>query len=127
MARFKARKLGLAAVVVLAIGIALLAFWQNHLLTAEAAEEDSTYIVQSGDSVVSIADKLGVSATALAAANKLQVTDFLFRNQVLTVPAEGDSSEMSDAATDAVRPARQLPATSRMIRQQPKPPRKAKK
>ncbi len=58
--------------------------------TAEAtpAPADATYKVQKGDTPHSIADKLGVSETALIARNKIRA-DSLKIGQVLIVPAKG--------------------------------------
>jgi LysM repeat protein len=47
----------------------------------------STYTVQPGDGLISVASTLGVSETDLATANGLSPTDWLVVGQVLRVPA----------------------------------------
>src|SRR5436190_18648888 len=106
MARFKARVLGLVAVFAIAIAIAFFGFWQEHLLTAQAAEEETTYVVQGGDSLYNIARKYRISINALAAANGLAVTDTLLKRQELIIPTSG----VSGASQDARAPSTATPA-----------------
>ena len=101
MARIKARVVGLVTVAALAIGIAALSLWQSELTTAQAAQDESTYIVQKGDSLYSIAHKLNVSLDALAAANGLPTNAILNRKQELTVPSTQPSTAAIQVASAA--------------------------
>ena len=55
----------------------------------QAAGEPEIYIVQAGDSLGGIADKLGVTMAELVEANNLDNPDFLFTGQRLVVPGTG--------------------------------------
>lgn len=48
-----------------------------------------TYVVQSGDTLIGLADRFGVSREALAAANGISPTGFLYIGQVLKIPQPG--------------------------------------
>lgn len=49
----------------------------------------SSYLVQDGDSISVVAERHGVSATALAAANDLDVSGWLLRGSTIHIPAAG--------------------------------------
>ena len=69
--------------------LAFLALVQtNH---AAAQSPGGTYIVRSGDTLVSIAAQLGISVEELAAANDLTDVDVLDIGQILRIPAENAS------------------------------------
>ncbi len=91
MARFKARAVGLVTVSVIAIGLALVTFWQEKLSTVQAAQQDSIYVVEKGDSLFTIANKLDVSLEALAIANGLAPNSTLHKKQELTIPSTGST------------------------------------
>lgn len=57
------------------------------------------YKVQSGDTLLGLAGRFGVSASALAAANKLTVTSNLLKGSTLTIPAKGQTSSTQVAKT----------------------------
>lgn len=45
-----------------------------------------TYIVQNGDNIITLAARFGITTEALAAANRISPTSFLYIGQVLTIP-----------------------------------------
>lgn len=45
-----------------------------------------TYIVQNGDNIITLAARFGITTEALAAANGISPTSFLYIGQVLTIP-----------------------------------------
>lgn len=49
----------------------------------------TTYLVQEGDSLTLVASRFGVSVAALAAANGLSTSSYLYIGQELTIPAPG--------------------------------------
>src|SRR5690349_2599799 len=101
MARFKARAVGLVTVLAFAIGIASLSVWQARQHTAQAAQDDSTYVVKRGDSLIFIARELGITVEELAAANGLAVNAPLLRQQVLIIPS-ADTSPADAPAADSL-------------------------
>ncbi len=62
----------------------------------------ATYVVQAGDTLASIADRLGVSTSSLAAANNLANPDSIIIGQVLSIP--GGSSRSATAKQYTVQP-----------------------
>jgi LysM repeat protein len=60
--------------------------------------QGSEYVVQNGDSLSGIADRFGVPAAAIMAANKLDNPDFVFVGQRLTIPS-GDTTAAPPTAT----------------------------
>jgi LysM repeat protein len=64
----------------------LVVFVALAALPAFAQQGATTYIVQPGDSLTSIAARYGVTVDALAAANNLTVTTRLFVGQQLVIP-----------------------------------------
>jgi LysM repeat protein len=93
--------MGLATVAAIAIGIATLFWWQEPLLTAQAAQNGSIYVVEKGDSLHSIAQKLGVRVETLAAANNLPVNTILLRKQELIIPTSNGDHAMTMADTSS--------------------------
>ena len=69
--------------VVVLLVIALLA------PAASPASADSTYVVQRGDTLFSIAVRFGVTVPALQAANGIANPNLIFVGQVLTIPGPG--------------------------------------
>src|SRR5574342_661676 len=59
------------------------------LPAAGPAFADTTYIVQSGDTLSAIAQRFGVSLSALIAANNLTNPNLIFVGQRLTIPGPG--------------------------------------
>jgi len=72
------------------------------------------YIVQPGESWNSIAQKFGVSAEALRAANPRAVRPglVLFRNEQLIIPAQPDSTSAAATPSTPTAPAPQTPAAT---------------
>lgn len=56
-----------------------------------AASADSTYRVQPGDTLISIAARYGTSVDAIVAANHLASRSTIYAGQVLTIPSPGSS------------------------------------
>ncbi len=56
---------------------------------AQPASADTTYIVQRGDTLFSIAVRFGVSVAALTAANGIANPNLIFVGQALTIPGPG--------------------------------------
>ena len=56
---------------------------------ARPASADTTYIVQRGDTLFSIAVRFGVSVAALTAANGISNPNLIFVGQALTIPGPG--------------------------------------
>lgn len=63
----------------------------------------ATYTVQANDSLTSVAARFGVSIQALAAANGLSVSSYLYVGQVLTIP--GTAQQPSKATSTPQPPA----------------------
>lgn len=57
-------------------------------LTPTPEASDVTYIVQSGDTLTSIAKRYGVTIQAIAVANNLSNPDFVWVGQVLVIPTD---------------------------------------
>lgn len=75
--------------------------------TVSAQGQGETYIVQSGDSLVKIAARYGVSVNSLAAINGITNPALVYVGQRLVIPAAGSSLPMpsrpsSDAGTHVV-------------------------
>jgi uncharacterized surface protein with fasciclin (FAS1) repeats len=68
---------------------------------AAPAADGTTYTVKKGDSLRSIAKKLGVELDALAQANGLQPNSTLYRQQVLVVPTGDMAPSDAPAAPEA--------------------------
>ncbi len=62
----------------------------------------ATYVVQAGDTLASIADRLGVSTSSLATANNLTNPDSIIIGQVLSIP--GASSRSASTKQYTVQP-----------------------
>mgnify|MGYP006295945037 CR=1 FL=1 len=78
---------------------------------APPAEGDasSTYIVQPGDTLMSIAARHGVSASTLAAANGLALTSWVYVGQRLTIPGQqADPPPTAPGGTYTVQPGNTL-------------------
>lgn len=101
MARFKPRGLGLATVLAIAIGFATFALWQERPMTVQAAQESATYTVKGGDSLYSIAHKLGISVIALADANGLAINTPLSRGLALIIPTSSRADDAAQATGNA--------------------------
>lgn len=56
-----------------------------------------TYVVQSGDNIITLASRFGLTPEALAAANGISPTSFLYIGQVLTIP--GRNQQPAPTAT----------------------------
>ncbi|MEP7357265.1 MAG: LysM domain-containing protein, partial [Anaerolineales bacterium] len=56
---------------------------------AGPASADTTYIVQRGDTLFSIAVRFGVTVSALSAANGIANPNLIFVGQALTIPGPG--------------------------------------
>jgi LysM repeat protein len=67
------------------------------------------YTVQSGDSLIGLANKFGVTQQALAAANGLQAFDHLFIGQVLKIPGASQPQPQPTAAPAAPATATHVP------------------
>lgn len=87
MTRFKASVLGILTVTTIAIALLALIIWQNQPLSAQSLQNNSTYVVEKGDSLISVAKKLGISVEALAAANGLPINAALSWKQELIIPS----------------------------------------
>ncbi|MCC6457588.1 MAG: fasciclin domain-containing protein [Caldilineaceae bacterium] len=98
MARFKVHLLGLVTVGVIVIGLAVLSFGQFELMTAQAAQDDSIYVVKAGDSLFSIAKRFGVTTHSIAEANNLAPHTLLYRKQELIIPSAGMSKNDTQPA-----------------------------
>lgn len=66
-----------------------------------APSEPVVYVVQAGDSLLSIATQYGVSVDDIVRANDLANPDFVFSGQRLTIPAAGEEAGAGDAAQPA--------------------------
>lgn len=66
--------------------------FSNQVLIIPEANQTITYQVQSGDSLYKISQKLGVSMTSLAEANKLNDWNTLYVGQTLSVPSNVSTS-----------------------------------
>ncbi len=68
----------------------LLAFCQSPATTPQVPSPSpapaQTYTVQAGDTLSGIANKFGVSVSALAAANGIQNLNLIYAGQVLRIP-----------------------------------------
>ncbi|MCW4459393.1 LysM peptidoglycan-binding domain-containing protein [Microbacterium sp. MPKO10] len=64
-----------------------------------AASADTTYVVQSGDTVSRIASRHDVSTQSLLDANGLSWSSVIYPGQKLTIPGAGKSSGHSDSST----------------------------
>lgn len=62
---------------------------------AAPAEETTEYIVQAGDTMLTIASQFGISVDRIMEANALDNPDFVFVGQRLMVPVAGSSSATS--------------------------------
>src|SRR5919201_601742 len=58
---------------------------------ATSAHADSTYRVQPGDTLISIAARYGVSVDAIVTANSLPSRSTIYAGQVLTIPSPGSN------------------------------------
>jgi LysM repeat protein len=60
--------------------------YQPESAATPTPEEPYLYVIQAGDTLLSIAEEFGVSATALAEANTLRDPNNLIQGQTLTIP-----------------------------------------
>src|SRR3954452_12135009 len=58
---------------------------------AMSAYADSTYKVQPGDNLITIASRFGVSVDAIVAANALPSRSTIYTGQVLVIPSSGSN------------------------------------
>jgi len=65
--------------------------------TTPPAGTTTTYIVQRGDILSRIAQRYGVTVSAIVAANNIPNPSLIYAGQVLTIPAPGDTSGGSPA------------------------------
>lgn len=63
--------------------------------------EPVSYKIQSGDTLIGVANRYGVSVSDLAAANGLSTTSNLIRGKTLTIPAAGGSSGKSNSSASS--------------------------
>ncbi|MEZ4727274.1 MAG: LysM peptidoglycan-binding domain-containing protein [Caldilineaceae bacterium] len=56
------------------------------------------HVVQPGESLLQIARRYGVSMSALAAANQIGNTDYIYTGQQLVIPSDSDSGSYSSAS-----------------------------
>jgi len=77
----------------------------SNLTTPVTNVSGSTYTVQSGDSPIKIARKLGVNSNELMSANGITDPRRLVVGQVLIVPGSGNRSSGVSASTQGVKPA----------------------
>ncbi|NJN83551.1 MAG: LysM peptidoglycan-binding domain-containing protein [Caldilineaceae bacterium] len=69
----------------------------------EESDEGEPYVVEAGDSLLSIAGKFGVTVDDIVKANGLTNPDFVFSGQRLTIPARG-STQTAAAGTPTASP-----------------------
>ncbi len=100
MARKILRSLGFVLVILLAVAVGILPFWQVGL-SAEPADA-SQYTVKGGDSLYAIAKVQKVDVEKLAEANGLAPNSILYRQQKLIIP---ESETAVSASMVAAAPA----------------------
>jgi LysM repeat protein len=86
---------------------------------APAPASGSTYTVQSGDNLSTIASQYGVSVDALAQANGISNRNLLFSGQVLTIP--GKAAPAPKPADSAPKPPVQAAPTAKPVNANPTP------
>jgi LysM repeat protein len=64
----------------------------------------TTYTVQSGDSLSTVAARFGVTRAALAAANGISPSSYLYVGQVLTIPGTGQNQQAPTATATSLPP-----------------------
>ena len=64
------------------------------------SDESAVYIVQAGDSLLSIAGRYGITLDELVAANGLDDPNFVFSGQRLVIPAVGEIVVAVERQTD---------------------------
>ena len=67
--------------------LALIAIFAFNIGPATAQSQGRIYVVQSGDTLFTIASRFNVSISELATINKVYDVNLLFVGQVLTLPA----------------------------------------
>lgn len=78
-----------------------------------ASGEQQIYVVQSGDSLLAIAQRFHVTLDEIMAANQLKDANFVFSGQQLKIPVKGSTSSAAGAATAiVVDTAAPLPTTA---------------
>lgn len=70
-------------------------------VTTQLHEKDADYKVQSGDTLIGVAARFGVSVSDLAAANNLTTSSNLILGRTITIPAKGSSSGTSASTNTA--------------------------
>lgn len=76
------------------------------VVTAQAAAatgEQVIYVVQSGDSLLGIASRYGVTIDAIVQANNLANPDFVFSGQRLIIPVSAAAASTAEASSAATR------------------------
>lgn len=98
------KHLGLWLAKICMIGTAAGLVWGLSSLPAEkagfvapAAANQTQYVIQSGDSLWAIANRLGTTVEALKQANDLQ-GDLVYPNQVLVIPGLGNTAPLAAAS-----------------------------
>lgn len=72
--------------------------------TAFSSDDGEEYVVQSGDTLLTIASQFGVSVDAIMESNNLDNPDFVFVGQRLIVPANGAQSAASGQTSSTPAP-----------------------
>lgn len=85
------------------------------------ARQATTYTVQIGDTLASIARKFGLSAAALQQANSISNPDLIWVGQKLVIPGETDAAPASDATPATAGSSTAEPATTGTSEPEPTP------
>ncbi|MDO5769564.1 MAG: LysM peptidoglycan-binding domain-containing protein [Psychrobacter sp.] len=83
-------------------------------VTTQLNDQAADYKVKSGDTLIGVAARFGVSVTDLAAANNLTTSSNLILGRTLTIPAKGSSTSSSASTSTTTKPttAAAAPASS---------------
>jgi LysM repeat protein len=95
------------------VTVLLVALLAAFPLSALAAPQVGSYVVQRGDTLATIASRAGVSMAALAQANGIQNVNLIYVGQVLVIPgAPGPTAAATTTADPTTTAATTSPATT---------------
>jgi LysM repeat protein len=80
-------------------GVLALLLVAGAIAGAGSAFADTTYKVQPGDTLTSIAARYGTTVDAIVSANNLPNRSMIYAGQVLTIPTSGSSSSAGNSGT----------------------------
>lgn len=86
-----------------------------HVQASNSTNDQPTYTVQSGDTLLKIARRYGIAVNALGQTNRLRGTNIII-GQKLFIPAPHDSTSLTNQTRVAAAALPRMPGTNKVVR-----------